>query len=233
MKNGQTEQRKLFKEVLKRFQKAGILESVILIGSWCIPLYKKYFEELKTVSPMRTRDMDFLVPLDAKFENKVDIAALLKDLGFKTVFQGQHGYMRLVQPYLILEFLVAEKGRGTEKPYNLSALSVNAQRLRMLDMLTEETIQIEVDGIEIILPHPVLFALHKLTISSRRSGKNKIEKAGKDKKVAIEILNAFAKEKYLAPIKGLFNSLHKNRQKEIISILYKENEEMILNILKS
>jgi len=50
-------QYKLLLEVLKRFQNKSILKSIILVGSWCIPLYKEYFKELKNVSTLRTRDM--------------------------------------------------------------------------------------------------------------------------------------------------------------------------------
>ena len=46
MRKESKEQHKLYTEVLKRFSDKGILKSVILIGSWRIPLYKKYFKEL-------------------------------------------------------------------------------------------------------------------------------------------------------------------------------------------
>ena len=37
-------------KVLKRFDKAGVLKDVILIGSWCIPFYKEYFAGIKYIS---------------------------------------------------------------------------------------------------------------------------------------------------------------------------------------
>lgn len=226
-------QYKLLLEVLKRFQDKGILKSVILVGSWCIPLYKEYFEELKNVSILRTRDMDFLVPSDAKFKTSVDVVALLKDLDFKKKFVGQEGYIRLVHAYLTLEFLVPEKGRGSDKPYELPELGLNAQRLRFMDILEEETIQVELEGIKIIVPHPVNFALHKLLICTRRSGSNKKEKAEKDKRVAVQILNSLIKAKEIAPIKGIFRALHENRKKEILQTLKTEDTTEILGILQN
>ncbi|MBL7072644.1 MAG: hypothetical protein ISS33_02540 [Candidatus Omnitrophica bacterium] len=225
-------QYKLLSEILKRFQAKGILKSIILIGSWCIPLYKEYFKELKNVSALRTRDMDFLVPLDAKFKTSVDVVALLKDLDFKEKFVGQEGYIRLVHVYLTLEFLVPEKGRGSDKPHKLPKLGLNAQRLRFLDMLTEETIQVEFEGTKVIIPHPVNFALHKLLICTRRSGSNKKEKSEKDKRVAIQILDSLIKAKRIAPIRGIFSSLHKNRKKEILKTLKSEDAVEILGILE-
>jgi len=47
-------------EVLKRFENAGIMSNVILIGSWCIPFYKQYFSGVKYISAIKTRDMDIL-----------------------------------------------------------------------------------------------------------------------------------------------------------------------------
>ena len=139
-------QYKLLVEVLRKFQDKGILKSIILIGSWCVPLYKEYFEELKNVSTLRTRDMDFLIPLDAKFKMSVDVVDLLKDLNFKEKFVGKEGYIQLIHAYLTLEFLVPERGRSSDKPYKLTNLGVNAQRLRFMDMLTEDTIQVEIEG---------------------------------------------------------------------------------------
>ena len=225
-------QYKLLLEVLRRFQDNGILKSIILVGSWCIPLYKQYFKGLKNVSILRTRDMDFLVPLDAKFKQHVDVINLLKDLDFKKEFVGQEGYIRLIHAYLTLEFLVPEKGRGSDKPYKLPELGLNAQRLRFMDMLIEDTIRVDIEEVKVIIPHPVNFALHKLLICSRRSGLNKKEKSDKDKRVALQILNSLIRSNQIAPIRGIFGALHKNRQKEIMKILKNEGEAEMLAILK-
>lgn len=226
------QQHKLFIEILRRFKQEGVLKSIILVGSWCIPLYKKYFKELKTLSPIRTRDMDFLVPLNSKFKHKLDVLELLKDLGFKNKFYGTQGYIKLIHSLLILEFLVPEKGRATDKPYELSALGINAQRLRFMEMLTENTIKVKVEEIDVIVPHPVNYAFHKLLICKRREGSGKKEKSEKDKAVAIQILRSLLKAKEIAPIKGLFRPLHKNRKKEILKTLEEEKEYPILEVLR-
>jgi len=224
----QKKQYKLIVEVLRRFNNKGILKNVILIGSWCIPLYKNYFKELKNLSMLRTRDIDLLVPLNSKFKDKIDVAELLKDLGFMQDFFGDAGYIKLIHTDLILEFLVPERGKGSDKPYELAGLGINAQRLRFLDMLTKDTVKGEIEGINIILPHPVSFALHKLLICKRRIGPNKKEKSSKDMNIAIQILNELIKNKDIAPIKGIFKSLHKNWQREIIKVLEAEEEIDIL-----
>ena len=56
------QQYKLCIEVLRRLDKAGILDSFILIGSWCVYFYKEYFAKAPYIdlATLRTRDMDLL-----------------------------------------------------------------------------------------------------------------------------------------------------------------------------
>jgi hypothetical protein len=164
-------------EVLKRLEKTGVLNDIILIGSWCIPFYKDYFEGVRYPTAIKTRDIDFLVPAPSKTKTKTDIPELLKDLGFIVGFKGSEGYIHLEHSDLIIEFLVPEKGRGLDKPYKLPQFGLNAQSLRFLDLLIQETIKVQIEGIELSLPHPANFAFHKLIISQRRL---KEEKAIKD-----------------------------------------------------
>lgn len=49
-------------EVLRRMQKGGLLDKIMVIGSWHIYFYKDYFAETDYISSIRTRDIDFLVP---------------------------------------------------------------------------------------------------------------------------------------------------------------------------
>ena len=105
-------------EVLSRLQKADVLEQIVVIGSWCIYFYKNYFIDIEYSSSIRTRDIDFLVPIPTKFKKKTDIPEMLKDLGFIEDFHRK-GLIRLNHPELIIEFLVPEKGRGRDTPYPL------------------------------------------------------------------------------------------------------------------
>ncbi|MCX5657253.1 MAG: GSU2403 family nucleotidyltransferase fold protein, partial [Candidatus Omnitrophica bacterium] len=77
-------QYKLCLEVLRRFNKAGILDGLILIGSWCLYFYKDYFGNILyiDIATIKTRDIDFLVPIPSRIKKEVDIPKLLEDLGF-------------------------------------------------------------------------------------------------------------------------------------------------------
>ena len=69
-------------EVLRRLNSAGVLRDVIIIGSWCVYFYEEYFRRTDYSSSIRTRDLDFLVPVPVKLKRQVDIPEMLKDLGF-------------------------------------------------------------------------------------------------------------------------------------------------------
>lgn len=215
-------------EVLKRLEKADVLKDVILIGSWCIPFYKDYFGSVRYPTAIKTRDVDFLVPIPLKTETKADVPKLLKDLGFIVDFKGSKGYIQLQHSDLIIEFLVPEKGRGLDKPYQLPQFGLNAQPLRFLDLLISDTIKVEIEGVEVNLPHPANFALHKLIIFQRRA---KEEKIIKDRNAAIEILKALMAKGEAVSIKRVFNSMIPKWQKKVIKGLEQTKEKEILEIL--
>jgi len=217
-------------EILRRFHKAGILSDLILIGSWCLYFYKDYFDNVPYIdqAAIRTRDIDFLIDKPAKIKHTVNIPELLKDLGFVTILKGHEGYVKLDHPDLLLEFLVAEKGKGTDKPVTLSKLGMNAVALRFLNLLTDKIIKIKVEDFTISMPHPANFALHKLIIFQRRF---KEEKAVKDRTTAVDILKALINKGDAAVLQQIFNSMIPKWQKKVIKGLEDAKERDILNIL--
>ena len=149
-------------EILRRFNKVDILKDFILIGSWCVYFYKDYFANVPYIdqATIKTRDIDFLIDNPAGIKQEVNVPLLLKDLGFVTLIKGRMGYVKLDHPDLLLEFLVPEKGRGTDKPVRLPKLGMNAVALRFLSFLSAKTIKVKVEDFYVTLPHPVNFALH-------------------------------------------------------------------------
>jgi len=216
-------------EVLRRLDKAGVLHNIILIGSWCIPLYKQYFFKGQNLPPIKTRDMDLLIPTPGKIHVHVDIPELLKDLGFVIGFSGSRGYIRLEHPDLIIEFLVPEKGRGLDRPYSLPRLGLNAQTLRFLDLLTQNTIHCKVEGIRVTLPHPANFSFQKLIISHRRTKKEKI---AKDREIALAILKALIDNGDQHVIKDVFGSISQKWQKKIIRELEEAEEKNLTELIQ-
>lgn len=214
-------------EVLQRLDKAGILKHVVLVGSWCTLFYKEYFSSDKYMTILKTRDMDLLIPQPKALGTKTDVAELLKNLGFVVGFTGSKGYIRLEHPQLIVEFLVPERGRATNKPYPLPQLGLNAQALRFLEFLSQNTITTKVGLITVALPHPASFALHKLLVMSRRP---KAEKRAKDKETAIRILNALLKSNQGDTVSKIFHSMPKRWQGMVKKQLTGITEQKLLDL---
>ena len=217
-------------EVLRRLDKAGILKDIVLVGSWCTVFYKDFFASKKYITSLTTRDMDLLIPQPRAIKAKVDIAELLKDLGFIVGFTGSQGYIRLEHPQLIVEFLVPERGKGSDKPYSLPQLGLNAQALRFLEFLSQDTIKSKVGSINVTLPHPANFALHKLVVMGRRP---KAEKQAKDKDAAIKILNALIDSEQSNTIRNAFQAMPKRWQGMVKKQLTDITEMEILEVLET
>ena len=209
-------QRTLCHSVLERLAHAGVLEDVVLIGSWCLEGYKSYFGRTTPLTTLRTRDIDFLVPRAVRIRKSVDVPALLEDLGFVADFH-RGGYIRLVHPELIVEFLVPERGRGTDHPVRLPQLGINAQALRFLNMLADSTITATLEGIRVRMPHPAAFALHKLLIAPRRLGRT--GKQAKDVEAAVAVLEALREHGDVQAIQEHFNAIPPRWQTRIRQLL--------------
>ncbi|MDO9572516.1 MAG: GSU2403 family nucleotidyltransferase fold protein [Candidatus Omnitrophota bacterium] len=224
----ESSQYKLCVKVLKRLDNSGILKHLVLVGSWCVPFYKEYFSDVEYVTSITTRDLDLFVPLPLVTKNKIDIEKLLDGLGFVIDFKGSDGYIQLYHPELILEFLVAEKGMGLNKPYKLGQLGVNAQPLRFLNLLTAKLINIVVEDIKINLPHPALFALHKLIVSDRRP---KEDKKIKDLDMAIRIIRALIDKDEADKLKFFFMGFSPKLRKKIIDVLKDSDQPDLAGVL--
>jgi hypothetical protein len=224
-------QSELCLEILRRFNKVGILRDFILIGSWCVYFYKDYFSDVPFIdqATIKTRDIDFLINSPSGIKQEVDVPSLLEDLGFVTTIKGSRGYIKLDHPDLLLEFLVPEKGKGTDRPVRLPKLGMNAVALRFLSFLSTNTIKVKVEDFYVTLPHPANFALHKLIIFQRRL---KQDKAVKDRNIAIEILKSLIAKGESSIIKRVFNSIPKKWQGRIIKGLQATKEPEILKVLQ-
>ncbi len=179
---------------------------------------------------LKTRDIDFLIDNPARIKDKVSVPELLSDLGFVIVHKGSSGYIKLEHPDLLLEFLVLEKGKGTDKPFPLPKLGINAVALRFLSFLSVNTIKVRAEDFYVTLPHPANFALHKLIIFQRRL---KQDKAVKDRNIAIEILKSLIDKGESSVIKQVFDSIPKKWQARVIKGLSKSEDKDILAVLEN
>ena len=215
-------------EVLRRLDNVGVLRDIVLIGSWCTLFYRDFFSTTQYRTSLKTRDMDLLIPEPSTIKAQADVAELLKDLGFVVGFTGSEGYIRLEHPELIVEFLVPERGRGSNKPYRLPQLGLNAQPLRFLEFLAQNTITTDVEVVSVRLPQPANFALHKLVVLSRRAGH---AKQAKDKEAAMKVLEALIDEGQDDSIRKAFGSMPRRWQSKVIEQLADPLDKKVMDVL--
>ena len=141
---------------------------------------------------------------------------------------GSAGYIRLEHPELIVEFLVPERGRGSDKPYRLPQLGLNAQPLRFLEFLAQDTITADVEGVSVRLPQPANFALHKLVVLSRRAGR---AKQAKDREAAMKVLEALIDQGQDDSIRKAFDSMPRRWQGKVIKQLADPLDKKVMDVL--
>ena len=201
---------------LRRLEEAGVLRGLVLVGSWCLVLYREYFLGVGDLAAVRTRDMDFLVPARARPGPTVDVPALLKDLGFIVGFRGEQGAMMLEHPEVMIEFLVPERGRGVTKLPYLPQLGMNAQPLRYMDIAASKTVRLHFGDVPVTVPHPAAFVLHKLLVAPRRP---EAEKREKDLASALAVLKLLEAKGEMTQVRHMLGSLPLGWQKTILRVL--------------
>ena len=206
------DQQRLVYRLFRSLEGAGVLDHVVLIGSWCLLAYKHYFADVPFEPGIRTRDIDLLVPTPLRLKQPVDIEQILGPLGFILRRGGDKGYMQFVHAELMLEFLVPERGRGSDKPYDLRALGINAQPLRYMDFLCKDGLRLPFVGLDVSVPHPARFALLKLIVSGRRQ---KPVKRENDLRQAGQVIRALVASGQQEKLRTTFASMPKKWQGDV------------------
>lgn len=219
----------LFLNTLNALYEAGVLGDIILIGSWCHYFYRVYFSNAQEIPLLRTLDIDFLIPNPSNIRKDVNIPEILGNLDFVSSHDYLTGYTKYVHPELELEFLIPELGRGQgNKPYEIPKLHINAQGLRFLNLLQSYTIKIEYENMNVIVPEPSAYVLHKFIIQERRVNK---EKQKRDllsaKEIGEFLLQNQTQQKKMTEI---FNSLPAKWQKLVLKVL-KINSKLLYDFL--
>ena len=210
---------KLVEQILKVFAANHLFdEGVELIGSWCFQLYQKHLGAKNF--PLRTQDIDFLVPNPFHGKEHTDFIQQLENLGFNRDFK-RDGSLYLWNAELKIEFITPEKGRGVDSSIKIKKLGINAIPLRFVAFLLDDSITIVDNGVKIRVPNPANFCLHKLIIASRR---RKIDKSLKDLQQAI-CTSVIVR---LEEMRKLFNSLPKKWKQSVLRMLEKSRQELPL-----
>jgi hypothetical protein len=164
-----TEQQNAFWEAIEVFEKEGLLNYVMLIGSWAEYIYQGFlFSEF--IPNLKTRDIDFFyVNLRKPKERSIHIANSLLEKGFVYSENSLTGVGKFLKDGLIeLEFLTLALGKGN--PVNeIPSLKIKAEALRELALLNKYPLQLNCRGYIITVPEPEAYVMQKILVNPMRS----------------------------------------------------------------
>lgn len=204
-----TTQEPIFWETIGILQTQGVLQNLILIGSWVEYVYYavSYYEGFR--SNFRTMDVDFLIPNIRRQAKKVDLCGIMERHNFLVHrrMDGLTKFSRGEGP-LDVEFISRELGVGQTELYKVENLGILVEGLRHLDLLINHTIELRVRSFAVRVPLPQAYVLHKLIINSKRGVK-------KDKDlIAVQELLPFIKKSpgELLKLIEIYNGLTKKER---------------------
>jgi hypothetical protein len=198
--------------VLKDLDAAGVLDKVILIGSWCQDFYKKELKKSEEIPAARTTDADILVPKKLNLHSEVNIPSILEKHGF-VVERHKSGVTKFANPEFKIEFLTNAGAKAEEGPHEFKKLKIVAQELHFMGIPEHYNKKIRFRDLDITIPEPEAFALHKLIVSQRRL---KPEKAAKDFEAARALFEYFnGKKKHIKRLNEILKTLPKGWQDRI------------------
>lgn len=90
----------VFTRILRRFEREGVLQHVMLIGSWCLRIYRSALTGARSLPAMRTLDADFLIPNQRLIKRDVDVPALLQEMGFTQTLYSTSSWVVYDHPEL-------------------------------------------------------------------------------------------------------------------------------------
>ena len=201
----------LFQSILEVFGRLGLWDDgVELIGSWSFLLYQHHCGA--PPYPLRTQDVDFLVPRLYPKREAVDLAGALAPLGFQVDFSPR-GVIHFVHPDLKIDFLPPERGKGDDAPRTIKPLGINAIQLRFLDMLFDHPLSVKEGSVTVRIPNPTNFCMHKLIIAQRRT---KPDKAKKDIEQPVYLFSILDPKEFRSRVKALPTKWQKMISKSLL-----------------
>ena len=162
-----------FWKLISALNEAGVLEHVMIIGTWAEWLYSDYFADIAGGGDYRV-DIGKTHDIDVYFRNylmEIDGAARLKDdlrdAGFVpgSDFKGTF-FLQGIE----VEFLAGTVGVG-EGIVEIPSVGIKAERLEELSML--EPAWVEKRGYRICVPTPASYVVQKLFINPERRPERK------------------------------------------------------------
>lgn len=203
-----------FWNFIKLMYENGLLEHVIVIGSWAEYLYAQSGILKGFDANLRTLDIDFLIKNMRHPLKPYNLMTILKNSGYTIEHDILDETTKVYTPGLMeIEFLIGQKGSGKRRVISTN-LGVKAQALRHISVLSENVVNIEIFGFTVSVPSPEAYVVHKIVINIDRN-----IKAEKDRMAILRMFPFINVEKF----KEICISMTKKEQLIIDSFLEENN----------
>ncbi len=170
-----SDQQKEVLQLLKVLNDNNILKHVIVAGSWAEYIYAQAGVLPGFNLNLRTIDMDFLVKNMRRPSEPVDLLAIVKKNNYSIAHDVLLGTTKMVSPGgLEIEFLIGQMGSG-ERSVLPTNLGVAAQALRHMEGIVSNAITVDLLGMDVQVPKPESYVLHKMLINSERKPNKQIK----------------------------------------------------------
>lgn len=222
-------QNDIFLQTLKTLEQENALKELILVGSWCLPVYSNIYAENNKIPTLRTSDLDLLVCNPKNIYNSTDLSKLLLNIGFIHSFDTDPPLVKYKHAALDIEFLAARM-RGNEKIIKIPQLSITAQVLNYMEIAVKYAMETEYIGIKLKIPELPAYTLHKAIVQTLRKNEAKKEK---DAATVIGLGNLIAElpELQIRTLQ-IFNEFPKSWRKIILNMVKIHSPELS-QLLKS
>lgn len=162
------------------------LPDIVISGGWAPLIYYHYLLSKKDIEPLRTRDIDIVVPEKIKKRADKTIDELLIEAGLKSTFKSLHippaiSYEGNIEGYEVeIEFLTHKRGAKEDSVIKVQK-GLHARSLRFISPLLENTIIVRIDDfkaleseiLKIRVPAPGAFIFNKGLTFTRRTKRAK------------------------------------------------------------
>ncbi|MDJ0763660.1 MAG: GSU2403 family nucleotidyltransferase fold protein [Myxococcota bacterium] len=203
----------LLLSVLRSLQEQEVLKHFVLVGSWCLSVYRYMYDDSTLIPATRTMDADILIPRRLPSRLQVDIQGLMEDNGFITQADYPSGFHRFVHPDLNIEFLTEAGAKSDVSVHRFKQLGITVQELRYMSIPLQYKMPVRIEDIDLTIPEPEAFTLHKLIVCGLRKD---TEKAAKDLEAAAGLMMFFEdKENHMNRLWEIYNGFPKGWRSKI------------------
>ncbi|MCK9182783.1 MAG: nucleotidyltransferase domain-containing protein [Fibrobacteraceae bacterium] len=140
-----------FDSVLRGLADAGVLGEFILVGSWCLPVFRHVYGDPPEIPLLRTTDLDFLIRSPKRPGIKADIPGVLREMGFEPSFDAASKLIKYERPDLEIEFLVARL-RSADCIIQVPKLNQEAQMLDYMEIAQQYAKPVLYKELELMVP---------------------------------------------------------------------------------